>query len=191
MARTHLPWGFGFMPRIGNTLTIEPGSITAIEIDKAASASDRLADLTQVSYGGTLTVTVVHGTLDDGDAFKLFDAQSYSNAFSAILPATPGPGLDWDASTLAVDGTLRVWAAAVTEPPVISAAVIDGASLIMRGAEGVAGAAFSVVSSTNAVAPLAEWAVVGAGTFGADGAFSVTNAIAPGESRRFYLLRVP
>ena len=42
------------------------------------------------------------------NAFKLFDASSYSGAFVAFDPVTPGAGLAWNTNTLATDGTLRV-----------------------------------------------------------------------------------
>jgi len=62
-----------------------------------------------VTYGGTLQLQVTASpALAAGDAFKLFDAGSYSGAFASIVPATPGDGLVWDDSTLATDGTLRV-----------------------------------------------------------------------------------
>ena len=42
-----------------------------------------------------------------GDTFKLFNAATYVGSFATITPS-PGPGLIWDASQLAVNGTLSV-----------------------------------------------------------------------------------
>ncbi|HRT08767.1 MAG TPA: hypothetical protein P5233_10300, partial [Candidatus Paceibacterota bacterium] len=61
-----------------------------------------------------------------GDAFKLFDAASYSGAFAEIFPATPGPGLAWDTSTLATDGSLRIVSTANPIPTNIVFATAGG-----------------------------------------------------------------
>ena len=53
-------------------------------------------------------VTNLGGTLAAGDSFRLFSANSYGGHFaSASLPPLV-PGLYWDSSQLAVNGTVRV-----------------------------------------------------------------------------------
>jgi hypothetical protein len=48
-----------------------------------------------------------------------------------------------------------------------------------------------VLSQTNLAQPLANWTVVGTGTFDGSGNFSFTNAVTPGTSKLFYRIRVP
>ena len=65
--------------------------------------------------------------------------------------------------------------------------------LVLSGTNvaGVAGGTYSVLSSTNATAPLSTWATNATGVFGAGGGF--TNFIAPGASdtQRFYIIKSP
>ena len=93
---------------ISNILALRPGSFTSVDVNKTTGASDKVAGLTSVSYNGTLVINNQSGAFAAGDAFKLFDARSYSGAFGRIVPLTPGTNLAWNTSTLATDGTLRV-----------------------------------------------------------------------------------
>lgn len=93
---------------ISNTLTLQPGSSTSLEINKSTGTSDQIAGLTSITYGGTLVINNQAGVLTGGESFQLFNAGSYSGAFTRISPATPGAGLAWDTNSLAVNGMLRV-----------------------------------------------------------------------------------
>lgn len=171
---------------INNVLTLQAGSTTALQIDKAAGTSDQVTGLTTVAYGGNLILTNLAGALAQGDAFQLFNAASYSGSFASITPATPGAGLSWDLSTLAVDGTLRV-AVASTSRPVITATTVVGNSLVFSGSGGSIGGRYVVLSSTNAAAPLSTWTPVATNNFNGTGNFSVTNTISLTGSRFFIL----
>ena len=87
--------------------------------------------MTSVSYGGTLALTNLSGTLAAGDAFKLFDATSYSGSFANIVPASPGTDLVWNTNTLASDGMLRVSPPMAMNPTNITAVVTGGNTLEM------------------------------------------------------------
>jgi hypothetical protein len=87
-----------------------------VEVNKTAHTQDQIVGVASLTYGGTLQVTNLAGALAAGNAFKLFDAQNYSGAFASISPATPGPNLLWDTSTLTTDGTLRIVTAVNTSP---------------------------------------------------------------------------
>jgi uncharacterized protein with beta-barrel porin domain len=100
---------------ISNSLTL--GGTTFIELNKSAATNDAVRGLSNITYGGTLMVTNLGGSLAAGDSFKLFNAGSYSGSFASLSPALPGPGLVWNTNTLATDGTLRIAAAARREPP--------------------------------------------------------------------------
>ena len=93
---------------VHGTLNLGAGSFTEVEVNRTAGTFDRILGMISVTYGGTLAVTNLAGSFAAGDAFKLFGAGTYGGAFAAIDPATPGPGLKWDASALASDGTLRI-----------------------------------------------------------------------------------
>jgi autotransporter-associated beta strand protein len=91
---------------ISNSLTLS--GVTVMELHAAGRTNDVIRGLTSVTYGGTLTLTNLAGTITASSAFKLFSANSYSGTFATITPAVPGPDLAWNTSTLATDGTLRV-----------------------------------------------------------------------------------
>jgi autotransporter-associated beta strand protein len=91
---------------ISNSLALS--GATVMELNAAARTNDVIRGLTSVAYGGTLTLSNLAGTINASHTFKLFSANSYSGAFAPITPATPGPNLAWNTSTLATDGTLRV-----------------------------------------------------------------------------------
>ena len=93
---------------ISNTLTLQSGSLTSLEVNKSAGTGDAIVGLTSVTFGGTLSIIKQAGTWAIGDAFKLFEARTYSGAFANITPSAPGIRLGWDTSTLTTDGTLRV-----------------------------------------------------------------------------------
>jgi len=79
---------------INNTLTLQSGSTTSVEVNKSSGASDKVVGLSSVSYAGTLAVTNLAGTLALGDSFQLFSATSPAGNFENITPA-PGGGYSW------------------------------------------------------------------------------------------------
>jgi autotransporter-associated beta strand protein len=91
---------------ISNSLNLSGTSV--MELNAATHTNDLVRGLTTVTYGGTLTLSNVAGTLAPSDSFKLFSANSYQGSFAAITPASPSPGLAWNTNTLATDGTLRI-----------------------------------------------------------------------------------
>jgi autotransporter-associated beta strand protein len=100
---------------ISNTLALQPGGSAAMDVNAATGASDEVTGLTQVTYGGALILNNQAGAFAAGNAFKLFDAASYTGAFSSISPTLTAIGLNWNTNTLAVDGTLRVVSAVIAK----------------------------------------------------------------------------
>ena len=93
---------------VSNTLAVQSGGSISMDVHAATGASDEIAGMTQLTYGGTLVLNNHAGTFSATNTFKLFNASNYAGAFSSISPASPGTGLDWDTATLATDGTLRI-----------------------------------------------------------------------------------
>jgi beta-glucanase (GH16 family) len=138
---------------ISNTLTLQPGSLTSLDLNKSTGTRDQIIGLTSISYAGTLAINNQAGTLAVGDAFKLFDAGSYSGAFANITPSSPGTRLGWDTSTLTTDGTLRL----KLVPLIQTTNILE--SRIGNSANGLNNPAFvftgfsSSVSATKSTAP--------------------------------------
>ncbi len=114
---------------IEGALTLNSGSTTKLQINKTAASNDQITGLTSVTYGGTLVVTNLAGTLTTSDSFPLFSSTAYAGAFAAISPASPGPGLAWNTNTLAVDGTLRIVTGGPSTTPTPITATVSGSSL--------------------------------------------------------------
>lgn len=179
--------GTATLNAVGN-LTLQSGSTNFVDVNKTTSmANDKVVGLDNVVMDGTLVINNLGSALAAGDAIQLFGATNYSGNFSSIVPATPGINLAWDTSTLDTDGTLRVIAVAL---PQIGTTTISNGNFVFTGSGGTPGAGYSVLSQTNLAQPLADWTVVGTGTFDGSGNFSFTNNLS-GTANRFYLIRVP
>jgi fibronectin-binding autotransporter adhesin len=100
---------------ISNSLSLS--GTTLMEVSALSGTNDLVRGLTAVTYGGSLIVSNLAGSISATNVFRLFSANSYSGAFAALSPATPGAGLAWNTNTLATDGTLRVVS---TASPILS-----------------------------------------------------------------------
>jgi autotransporter-associated beta strand protein len=128
---------------VNNTLTLAGN--TAVEINKtgATLTADKVTGISTLAYGGTLTVTASGDALAVGDTFDLFDATTFTGAFTALdLPALPGDW-SWDTSSLTTDGTIKVSAQA----PRLSIRY-DSSSITL---EWPPAAGYSLQAQTNAV----------------------------------------
>ena len=175
---------------ISNSLAFLASSTNLVEINRTIGTNDLVRGLSTVTYGGTLVVSVLSGTLAAADSFKIFDAANYSGAFAAIIPATPGANLTWDTNSLAANGTLKVVSSAVAQPQ-IETVSLSGTNLILTGSGGTAGADYYVLTSTNLIQPRAAWTSIATNQFITGGNFNFTNAVDPLKPTLFYILQVP
>jgi len=190
--------------RAGSTLTAGPnfttiGTLTVssnvtlqgstiMKVDTISGANDALTGST-MTYGGTLTVSNISPrALAAGNSFRFFKATHYAGSFSAINPAKPGLGLQWNKSNLNVNGSLAV--AALPQPGIVSFS-FAGANLVINATNGVAGSTYSVLMSTNIGLPLAQWMPISTSVLNANGNFTITasNSVAPTAPQQFYMLR--
>lgn len=160
---------------------------TVMELNKGVPQRNDQLVATNIVLGGSLIVTNAGSTLHGGDTFRLF-AGALNGAFAQVSLPQLWPGLTWDISSLAVDGTITVVGTMI--PPAISGRVIGGA-FVLSGSGGMPGAPYYVLSSTNVATPLAQWTVVAEGVFDDTGKFTANLPMTPGEPQRFYLLQIP
>ena len=99
---------------VNNTLAL--AGTTAMAINASTATSDLVTGVTTLTYGGTLTVTNLAGTLAAGDSFTLFGASTYSGSFSTINLPVLGANLVWDTTALATSGTIKIFG-----PPSVAA----------------------------------------------------------------------
>ncbi|HEY4416498.1 MAG TPA: autotransporter-associated beta strand repeat-containing protein [Verrucomicrobiae bacterium] len=160
-----------------------------MNVDKDIATND-LVILTSgtVNYGGTLVVStnlMTSTTLVSGDSFQLFNAPAHTGNFSSIS-GSPGAGLSYSFNPSS--GVLSV--VGFVPPPGITGITLSGTSLVINGTNGVAGEAYTVLTSTNVAMPLSQWTVLTTNTFTA-GSFSLTNTVNSSAPQSFYTLRVP
>jgi autotransporter-associated beta strand protein len=177
------------------TLTISGAlnlqGLCILDVNKASGVftGDLIANVTALTFGGTLQLNLTGDALAVGDVIPLYTFTSASGGFSAISPASPGPGLVWDTHTLAVDGKLRV--AVPSNPPSIGNIHVSGSSVSISGSGGTAGATYYVLSSTNVALPPASWTPVATNQFDNAGNFTFSQTIDPGTPARFYRIQLP
>jgi autotransporter-associated beta strand protein len=160
---------------------------TTMKLDKGHSTSDQLAVSGSLVYGGTLALSNLSGSLAVGDTFTLFPgASGYSGAFAAISPATPGSGLSWNTSKLAVNGTLSI-AVGAAAPPGFSTLTLSGTTLSIHGTNGPANQSFVLLGTTNLVTPVQNWTPLLTNAFDGSGNFNVS--ISATNAAEFLLLQ--
>jgi fibronectin-binding autotransporter adhesin len=94
---------------IKNNVSLLSGSITTMEINKSSLTSDTLRISGTLRYNGTLSISNTGSVpFATGDHVHLFIASGYSGSFSAITPAIPGEGLQWDTTELRVNGSIHI-----------------------------------------------------------------------------------
>jgi hypothetical protein len=166
---------------VSNSLSL--GGTALMELDKAGATNDQLRGITLLTYGGTLSVTNLNGTLATGDSFKLFQAATYGGAFTNFLFPPLPTGLAWDTSRLAADGTISV----VQPPPVSRITAIQRVApqTIQLAGTGVASQVFYLRASTNLALPLAQWWLLGSTTSAISGQIGFTDSTATND-HRFY-----
>ena len=168
--------------------TLSLGGTVAMRLNHSSLTSDTVQGAAAVVYGGTLSLTNLAGTVAVGDTYTLFTAGSYTGSFSAILPATPGPGLQWNTSGLAVNGQLTINSVA---QPSFLAPVLSGTNLVFSGTGGTPGGSYVVVTSTNLAVPLPNWIPLATNSFDGSGNFSFTNSISPATAAEYFVIEVP
>ena len=167
---------------ITNSLGLQLGSTTLMEVSKTGGVTNNdQVVATNVTYGGSLTLTAV-----GGDTFKLFAAGSYGGSFDATnLPV----GMSWDLSKLAVDGTIKV--VSVSRPQFSSISISNGNPQLAFS--GPAGNSYRVWASTNiASTPISStWTPLANGVFSVNGTATFSDNTATNFPVRFYAISIP
>jgi autotransporter-associated beta strand protein len=90
-----------------NNVALQSGGTTLMEISKTSQTNDQLRVAGTLTFGGTLVVTNLSGTIAAGDSFKLFQAGSINGSFSSNSLPVLDPGLAWNTANL-TNGILSV-----------------------------------------------------------------------------------
>jgi autotransporter-associated beta strand protein len=171
---------------VNNGVTL--GGTALMEVSKTGgvATSDLLLVSGNLVFGGTLKVVIAGSdALAFNDTFNLFDWGTRSGAFTSLdLPAA----YLWDTSQLNVNGTIRVIGVV---PAQVSGSKVVGGNFVFTGIGGPPGGTYSVLTSTNAAAPQAEWTTNRTGVFDSNAAFSNAIPVNAGEPARFFRMKTP
>ena len=164
---------------------------TTMEIDKVGLTNDLLlatnSTPSTITYGGTLNVVTLTGSLAPGDTFKFFSASNYVGSFAAINP----PNVTWNTGNLNVDGTLTVVSVAPAGPTTnatITTVTLSGTNLLVHGTNNNVPnnlLHYVVLTSTNLQTPLINWTPVVTNIYNNNGTFDFTNPVVPGTLNQF------
>ncbi len=164
---------------VNNSLTLS--GTTFIELNRDAETNDLIRGLSSVSYGGTLTVTNLAGTLAPGDSFRIFYATTNSGVFATFNLPSLGVGLAWNTNAL-TNGVLSVIA---TAPPQFGSIVQLGDGNFQLSGDGAAGVTYELDAATNLVPPIA-WNFVTNAVADQNGQFQFSDLQATNFAQRFY-----
>ncbi|HEY0457322.1 MAG TPA: hypothetical protein VGE41_13205 [Verrucomicrobiae bacterium] len=175
---------------INGRLVLSPGSTNIFELFHSPLTNDNIAGLASVSYGGTLLLMNLSGTLSNGDNFKLFSAAAYSGNFDTLVPSSPGPGLKWNTSALPITGTLRVVSTNTPAPALTNLSLLNPTNLLINASGGIAYDPVFLLTSTNITLPAPNWIPVVTNFFDSTGNASFSFGLDPAEPQRYFRLSV-
>jgi autotransporter-associated beta strand protein len=159
------------------------GGATVMRLNKNTLASDMLS-ASALTFGGSLVLTNVTGTLAPGDSFTIFSGGG-TGSFASIVPATPGNKLTWDTSNLNSSGIISVLG-----PPSITNFTVSGSSITLQGAFGTAFGQYTVVTTTDVTRPANQWTPLATNFFDGSGNFEFITNITT-LPQQYFMLRVP
>jgi autotransporter-associated beta strand protein len=173
---------------VSNNVTFNAGSKAFFRVN-LTNGTDQLLVQNTLTYGGTLIITnlIASKPFTNGTIVKLFNAGTYVAGAVAVQPTSPAPGLMWDTSQLAVDGTLRV---TTTTATALANAARTADGNITFQINGALGQGYSVRGSTNIALPLANWTILQSGTITTT-PYVFTDLNATNYPRRFYGVSSP
>lgn len=170
---------------VSNSLTLQAGSTTRMELSKAPLTNDYIRVTGTFTRGGALIVTNVAGDLVPGDQFKLYEASTLSGAFSStVLPAL-NPGLAWDTTGLST-GRVAVVAAVV---PALTNIISDVGAYSLSGT-GAASQTYTLEAATNLAEPI-FWLPLTNTIAETNGSFQLIDLDATNFPQRFYRVVAP
>jgi hypothetical protein len=180
------------------------GSLDAIRQSAVPAVATPVASFTALPASGTRpllvtftdhstgTITNLLWTFGDGDTTNtavgsvVTHVYGADGSYNAILTAS-GPG----GSSTATNAI----SVAVPNQPHVASLTAGTGSLTMQGNNGPASASqtyyYWLLTSTNLSLPRTSWTAVATNAFRADGSFSNSIPVVPGDVNRFYLLQMP
>jgi len=166
-------------------LTLAGTTIMDVCRDGSIATNDKVVCSRTLTYGGTLVVTNSGpDPLTTGDTFTLFTALTHSGSFGNVQLPPLSYGLTWNTNGLGT-GVVQV---ALTVPFISSVSLAD-TNLVLSGSNGINGAEYYLLTSTNMALPTSNWTRLATNFFGTGGSFNEIIPVSPADHERYYRLQ--
>lgn len=168
-----------------SSVTLQSGGTTLVKLNKSLGTSDQIYCFGTLTYGGTLQVENLGGTLALGDSFQVFFTGGTAGNFAGIS-GSPGPGLAYSFNP--GSGVVSVVTASVTSLKFTASPIVSGTSVTFSATNSGAGTVY-LLTTTN-IAPPVTWAPIWTNVLGGSGTFTtnLSNAVKSGTKQQFYEL---
>jgi autotransporter-associated beta strand protein len=172
---------------VSNTLTLAIGSTNLMELNKTANTNDSVTGVTTLTFGGTLVLKNLSGSLAVNDTFKLFDAATYVGSFSSVVSQTLGQTVTWDVSQLAPGGNGTVKVLTAVPIPVPITPVVSGTNFNLSWPSNQTGWQLQAQTNSLATGLGTNWVTVPGSTNVNQVSFPINRA----QGSVFYRLLLP
>jgi autotransporter-associated beta strand protein len=174
-----------------NSLALQSSGVTTMKLNTAltpGATNDQIICAGTVTYGGTLSVVSLGGTVQAGDTFTLFKAGAYGQNFTSIA-GSPGAGLAYSFNPATGVLSVVTSAAPIARLKFTAGPVLSGTSLAFSATNTGAGTVY-LLTSTDVEAPLNTWTPIWTNVFGGSSSFTTNllNAVNPADKQQFYIL---
>jgi hypothetical protein len=174
-------------PSAGPTTIYRAGNVTVIPI---ATLALHWSD----PDGDPVTLVTVDSSTNGG-ALGTDGSVIYYTNFNSVADVVSYTVSDVRTNPPAVyqiDDTVQtaVGSIIILPPASISGPSLSGTNFIFGSSNGIPGANYSVLASTNLTLPLINWSLIQTGSFDGNGSFQSTNNVDPAVRQKFYLLQL-
>jgi fibronectin-binding autotransporter adhesin len=170
-----------------NSLTLQSGGTTVVKLNKSLSTSDQIYCFGTLTYGGTLQVENLAGTLVAGDSFTVFFTGGSAGNFTGIN-GSPGAGLAYSFNPSSGVVSVVTASAGITGLKFTASPIVSGTSVTFSATNSGAGTIY-LLTTTN-IAPPVTWAPIWTNVLGGSSKFTtnIANAVKSGTKQQFYKL---
>lgn len=170
-----------------NALTLKAGGTTVVKLNPSQSANDEIYCFGNLTYGGTLQIVNLGGTLQVGNTFQVFFTGASSGNFAGIS-GSPGPGLAYSFNPSTGVITVVTASASITGLKFTASPVVSGANVAFSVTNTGAGTVY-MLTTTN-LAPPITWTPIWTNVLGGSSAFTtnLAGAVIPGSKQQFFIL---
>ncbi|MGH8024196.1 MAG: autotransporter-associated beta strand repeat-containing protein [Limisphaerales bacterium] len=170
-----------------NNLTLQSGGTTVVKLNPSQSANDQIYCYGSLTYGGTLQIVNLGGTLAEGNTFQVFFTGGSSGNFVNIS-GSPGPGLAYSFNPTTGVITVVSGSASITGLKFTASPIVSGGSVTFSATNAGAGTVY-MLTTTN-LAPPVTWTPIWTNVLSGSGGFTtnLSNAAKPGAKQQFYIL---